>query len=285
MNFRILTDSCCDLSYKVFEQEDVHVIPMVVTLEGKEYIDDSGKTFDSRKLIEEIKKEKEVSTSQVNIGTYLKTFQSLMKESDVPVIYICFSSGLSGSFNNAQAALAMIKEEQPAAPIYLIDSKQACLGEGLLVAELIKLRKEGLSLEQAIARINNLRERVQSWVTVDDLKHLERGGRVSKASAAVGTLINIKPILMMTEEGKLVNQAKVRGRKKSLDKLAKNTRENISVEDTTTIYIAYAGDLEAAEYIESQLIDLGVPIEVLPMGATISCHTGYGALAVFSIVK
>ncbi|WP_241856695.1 DegV family protein [Vagococcus xieshaowenii] len=210
MNFRIVTESCCDLPYNVLESEHVHVIPMVVTVDGKEYIDDSGKTFDSQWLMEEVQAGKTASTSQVNVGTYLEMFKSLIKEDTTPVIYLGFSSGLSGSFNNAMTALNMLKEEYVKVPITLIDSKQACLGEGLLVDKLITLRNEGKTAQEATLIIDKLSKRVQSWVTVDDLKHLERGGRVSKTAATVGTLINIKPILVITEEGKLVSNGKTR---------------------------------------------------------------------------
>ena len=285
MKFRIVTDSCCDLPYSVLENEHVHVIPMVVTVDGKEYIDDSGKTFDSQWLMKEVQAGKPASTSQVNVGTYLEMFKSLIKEDSMPVVYLGFSSGLSGSFNNAVMALTMLEDEYADVPITLVDTKQACLGEGLLVDKLIRLRNENKTAEEAVAIINQLSKRVQSWVTVDDLKHLERGGRVSKTAAAVGTLINIKPILVVTEEGKLVSNGKTRGRKKAIAKITEETRANISVTDTDKIFIAYAGDLEAAESAKEKLSDLNLPIEVYPMGPTIACHTGFGGLAIFSVRK
>ncbi|MGX7031233.1 DegV family protein [Vagococcus zengguangii] len=285
MKFRIVTESCCDLPYSVLENEHVHVIPMVVTVDGKEYIDDSGKTFNSQWLMEEVQAGKPASTSQVNVGSYLEMFKSLIKEDSTPVIYLGFSSGLSGSFNNAMTAVNMLEDEYINVPITLVDTKQASLGEGLLVDKLVSLRNEGKTVEEAVAVIKQLSKRVQSWVTVDDLKHLERGGRVSKTAAAVGTLINIKPILIVTEEGKLESNSKTRGRKKAITKIADETRTNISVADTDKIFIAYAGDLEAAEVVKEKLSDLNVPIEMYPMGPTIACHTGFGGLAVFSIRK
>ena len=286
MKFRIVTEACCDLPYNVLENEQVHVIPMVVTVDGKEYIDNSGKTFDSQWLMEQVQAGKPAFTSQVNVGSYLEMFQSLIKADDkMPVVYLGFSSGLSGSYNNAVTALSMLEDEVGEAPITLIDSKQACLGEGLLVDKLVTLRNQGKTAEEAVALIEQLAKRVQSWITVDDLKHLQRGGRVSKASATVGTLINIKPILIMNQEGKLDTHGKIRGRKKAIMKLVDETRQNISISETDKIFIAYAGDKEAAEVIKEKLVDLALPIEIYPMGSTIACHTGYGALAVFSIKK
>ncbi|MGX6979259.1 DegV family protein [Vagococcus elongatus] len=286
MNFRILTDSCCDLPYDLLEKENVQIVSMVVTLDGKEYEDDLGKTFSSQWLIKELQQGKLAATSQINIGVYLEKFKEMLEENQIPIIYLGFSSGLSGSYSNAVAALDMLNEEKGSkAPIHLIDSKQACLGEGMLVKELIDLRNQQAGVEEALDTINQLKTRVQSWVTVDDLKYLERGGRISKTTATVGSLMNIKPIIVVNDQGKLINQGKVRGRRKSLDKLVEQTKEHISIGDTSAIYIAYAGDIEAGEHLKESLSDLGLPIEMYPMGPTIACHTGAGALAVFSIVK
>lgn len=286
MNFRILTDSCCDLPYDLLEKENVKIVSMVVTLDGKEYEDDLGKTFSSEWLMKEIQQGKLGVTSQINIGVYLEKFKEMLEEDKTPIIYLGFSSGLSGSYSNAVSALDMLNEERGTeAPIYLIDSKQACLGEGMLVKELIDLKNQQASVEEALAKINQLKTRVQSWVTVDDLKYLERGGRISKTTAAVGSLMNIKPIIVVNDQGKLVNQGKVRGRRKSLDKLVEQTKKYISIADTPAIYIAYAGDMEAGEYLKESLSDIGLPVKMYPMGSTIACHTGAGALAVFSIVE
>lgn len=284
MKFDIITDSCCDLPYDFLEQERVEYISMFVTIDEKEYSDDLGKTFKSDWLMEQMKQGSRASTSQINVGQYLEMFKKYAKH-ELPVMYLCFSSGLSGSYNNACTALNLLEEELgKKSPIKIVDTKAASLGQGLLVYELIKLRNQGADFEVARTWIEKNRSRIASWVTVDDLSYLEKGGRISKTSATVGSLLNIKPIIIVTKEGKLAKAGKVRGRKKAIKLLAFETENSLQDQAKQPIFIAYAGD-EAAALEVGKLLRKTIKmneIKIFPMGPTIASHTGYGALAVFS---
>ncbi|MGY3766762.1 DegV family protein [Vagococcus vulneris] len=281
--FDLLLDSCCDLPYKRLAESNVQLVSMIINIDGEEYIDDLGKTFDNQKFMTDLKNGAMSSTSQINLGTYLELFKPYIN-SEQPLLYLAFSSGLSGSYQNAVTAVNMLKEEHENVNVTVVNSKAACLGEGLLANHLINLKNEGKTLDDTIFWLNDHIDYLHSWVTVTDLSHLERGGRISKVSATLGSLIQIKPIIVMNLEGQLINVGKIRGRKHSLKELVVKTSETIQNSSEQVLYVAYAGDLEAAEIVKElllQSIDIA-GVELYPMGPTISSHTGYGAIAVFS---
>ncbi|MBO0470370.1 DegV family protein [Enterococcus sp. DIV0242_7C1] len=283
MTFKIMTDSCCDLPYTYLEANDVDFISMTIQLNGKELVDDLGKTFDYDWFLQEIKTGGMPTTSQVNVGRYIEFFRPFV-EKQVPILYLAFSSGLSGSYQSAKQAVEILKEEFEEAEIYVIDTKAASLGEGLLVSEVIDLKQAGHSLEEILLWLSENKMTVHSWVTVDDLKHLERGGRISKAAAAIGGLMNVKPIIVVDAQGKLQNIGKVRGRGKALKKLADETAQGMIDPINQRLFIAYAGDLESAEKVKA-LIEAQVQVKEIrlhPLGPTITSHTGNGCIAVFS---
>lgn len=283
MTFKIVTDSCCDLPYTYLEANDVDFINMTIQLNGQELVDDLGKTFDFDAFLEKIKQGGMPTTSQVNIGRYIDFFRSFIKQ-NIPVVYLCFSSGLSGSYQGAMQAVEILKEEYDEVNIHVVDTKAASLGEGLLVMETIRLKNEGYSLSETLSWLAENKMKVQSWVTVDDLKHLERGGRISKAAATLGTLISVKPIINVDANGKLQSREKVRGRGKALKKVVDETIKGMEKPENQTILIAHAGDLESAEKVK-QMFEKEIQvkaIELYPLGPTITSHTGNGCIAVFS---
>ncbi len=284
MNYVLMTDSCCDLPYRYLRERNIEFVNTIVNLDGKEYIDDLRENFDYDFFLEQLKNGKMPKTSQVNIGIYLKVFEPYI-EKKIPLLYLAFSSGLSGSYNNAVAAVNVLKEKyQEQAFITIVDTKAACLGEGLLVINAADLRDKGKTLSEVVIWLEEYKMRLQSWVTVDDLEHLERGGRISKTAARVGSLVNIKPIIHVNGEGKLIPVSKVRGRKKSIQRIVKETVKEINDPKDQQILIAYVGEIEDAKKIKNDLNDqIEVQkIEIMPMGPTIASHTGYGALAIFS---
>lgn len=258
---------------------------MLINIDGKEYVDDLRKDFDYQWFIDQLRNGKVPTTSQINIGTYIEIFKLFIDQSK-PVLYLAFSSGLSGSCYNAMMAVEQLKEEygEDRVPIHVYDSKAASLGEGLLVHRLIQMRDAEATINEAIEWLDEYSPRLHSWVYVDDLKHLERGGRVSKTQATVGTLMNVKPIIIMNAEGKLENIGKVRGRKKGLAKLVKETVDGMTDPNNQEIFIVHADDWESAEEIKKGLLQQIQPkeIKISEMGPTIASHTGVGTLAVFS---
>lgn len=281
--FDLLVDSCCDLPFDYLKENNVEFVSMIINLNYKEYVDDLGKTFDYNWFMDQLKLGEMPSTSQINIGAYSEVFKKYIN-SEIPLLYVAFSSELSGSQRNAYSALRLLEEENESVNVKIIDSKAASLGEGLLVKEMIKQRADGKTIDEAINWLENNINRVHSWVTVNDLNHLERGGRISKTSAAIGSLVKIKPIINVDKNGKLVNVGKTRGRNKSLEKIVSETKRTIENSEEQTLLVAYAGDLEAAEHVK-ELIEKNISvkgIELLPMGPTIASHTGYGAIAIFS---
>ncbi|MHC5216916.1 DegV family protein [Enterococcus sp. LJL128] len=286
MTFKLVTDSCCDLPYEFLQENDVSFISMTITIDNKELIDDLGETFDYSDFLTKIKNGAMPTTSQVNAGRYQEFFRTFVEKKE-PVLYLAFSSGLSGSYQSAVQAVEMLKEEYEEVAIYVVDTKAASLGEGLLVHKAIALRNAGHSLEEVLLWMEENKMNVQSWVTVDDLKHLERGGRISKTTAAIGGLMNIKPIITVDSDGKLQNVGKVRGRGKALKKVIDETVQNIKDPIDQTLFIAYAGDKESAEKVKEGLAKEIQTKEILlyPLGPTITSHTGYGCIAVFSLGK
>lgn len=281
--FDLLVDSCCDLPFNYLEENDIQLVSMIINLNHKEYIDDLGKTFDYNWFMEQLKQGDMPSTSQINIGVYSDVFKNYIN-SDIPLLYLAFSSELSGSQRNAFSALRLLEEDNESVSVKIVDSKAACLGEGILIKEIIQQRNAGRSLEEVLKWLEDNISKVHSWVTVNDLNHLERGGRISKTSAAVGSLVKIKPIINVDKTGKLVSVGKTRGRRKALEKIVSETKRTIIDSENQVLLIAYAGDIEAGEHVK-ELIEQEIPVkgvELLPMGPTIASHTGYGAIAIFS---
>lgn len=284
--FQIVTDSCCDIPFQFLDEAGIAFIPMLVEINGQEYKDDLGKTFDVDFFYEALKDKQMPTTSQINVGRYLEFFEPYVQKG-IPVIYLSFSSGLSGSYNSALQAVAVLKEDYPQAEVAVVDTLAASLGQGLLVLGAKKQQAAGKSFTEVIAWVEEQKMLLQSWVTVDDLKHLERGGRISKSEAALGGLLKVKPIIHVDKNGKLQNVDKVRGRNKSLQKIVDETLAHLTSRQEQIVYIAYSGDVAAAETVLAA-ITAEVDIEdvaCLPLGPTISAHTGLGCVAIFTFGK
>lgn len=283
MDYKIIADSCCDLPLDFIKNNDIEIINLMINMDGKDYLDDMGETFDRDAFFEALKNGAMATSSQVNIGTFLEVFKKYV-EKEQPVLFLGLSSALSGSYNNAVTAVEMLKEEYDQVNITIVDSKAACLGEGLLVFEAVNLKKEGKSLEEVVNWLEEYKMKLHSWVTVDDIRHLERSGRISSVSATLGSVLNVKPIIVMNEKGGLVPSAKVRGRKKSLHYLINKTVEGMINPENQTIFIGHVGVPEEAEWIKKEIESkIKVKdIQVHPYGPTIAAHTGFGSVALFS---
>ena len=281
MTFKILTDSTADLPESWTQEHDVQVLGLTIQLDGQTYETVGPDKLTSEQLLDKMESGSKPTTSQINVGQFEDVFRQYAQEGTA-VLYVAFASALSGTYQSAVMAREMVLEDYPEAIITILDTKAASMGEGLLVMKAVEARVAGQSLEQTADLLQSLVPRVQTYFLVDDLNHLMRGGRISKAAALMGSLVNIKPIIAVTADGSLDSVAKVRGKKKAQAEVVRMTLETIS---DPRVVVAYAGEKEVAENVKEQLLASGQVTEVLilPLGPVISTHTGPGTLGLFSI--
>ena len=281
MTFKILTDSTADLPESWTQEHDVQVLGLTIQLDGQTYETVGPDKLTSEQLLAKMESGSKPTTSQINVGQFEDVFRQYAQEGTA-VLYVAFASALSGTYQSAVMAREMVLEDYPEAIITILDTKAASMGEGLLVMKAVEAKEAGQSLEQTADLLQSLVPRVQTYFLVDDLNHLMRGGRISKAAALMGSLVNIKPIIAVTADGSLDSVAKVRGKKKAQAEVVGMTLETIS---EPLVVIAYAGEKEVAENVKEQLLASGQVKEVLilPLGPVISTHTGPGTLGLFSI--
>ncbi|HEM6216496.1 TPA: DegV family protein [Streptococcus suis] len=280
MTFTIVTDSTSDLPISWVQENDVTVLGLTINLDGVTYETVGEKRLTSAELLEKMETGGLPTTSQVNVGQFEEVFEAAAKEGK-EVLYLAFSSALSGTYQSGTIARDMVLDAYPDAVIEIVDTKAAAIGEGYLVMQAAQARAAGKSLAETKALIEDLVPRLRTYLLVDDLNHLVRGGRLSKSAALIGGLVNIKPLLALNAEGKLEAIAKIRGRKKGIKEML-----NLNL-DHSTVMVAYTGDIEAAEAIKATLLEDSRVTDVLltELGPIIATHTGTGALAILSINK
>lgn len=283
MAVKILADSGSDLPLSFFKENDATLFPLKVLLDGKEY--DDLVEIEPITIYQAIRDGKMPKTSQVSPQKFKEVFteMALNKEEG---IYIAFSSELSGTCQTAIMIRDEVKEEYPDLRLEIVDSKCASLGLGLVVMDAVKKAKGGASIEELLERIRFMANHMEHLFTVDDLDHLARGGRVSKASAFLGGLLNIKPLLNV-EEGKLVPLEKLRGKKKVLRRMLELMEERGDALHKQTIGISHADSLDMAEEMKKMIMDKFNPREVFitSIGAVIGSHTGPGTISIFFLNK
>lgn len=286
-NYQIITDSTADLTPALIKELDVQVIPLCYMMGGRTYHNiPGGGEMDEPTFYQKLRTGALSTTTQVNSEEFLQVFTPLL-EAGKDVLYIAFSSGLSGTYQSALLAREELKERFPDRRLEVFDSLCASMGEGLLVYHAAKLRMEGKSLDQVLAWLGENALRLCHWFTVDDLNHLKRGGRVSTATALVGTILNIKPVLHVDDEGHLIPVAKVRGRKQSLDALVKRMEETAQDPAGQMVFISHGDCVEDARYVERQIREkLGVQqVRIGFIGPVIGAHSGPGTVALFFLGK
>ena len=276
---RIFADSACDLPKSFYESNLVTLIPLRVQIEDAEYLD--VMTIDSKEVYGAIRQGKHPKTSQASPEQFLTHFEELAKSGEEG-IYIAFSSELSGTHNTAVMIREQIQEEYPDLKLIIIDSKCASLGCGLLVKEALRLKNAGEPLESIEEMIRFKATHMEHLFTVEDLDYMARGGRVSKASAFIGGLLNIKPLLHV-EEGKLVPIEKLRGRKKVMKRILELMEERGERLHEQTIAISHADDEAFALEMKAMIEEAFHPVhvEIHMIGSAVGAHTGPGTLAVF----
>lgn len=283
MTYKIITDSTTDLSDAYIAAHDVVMLGLTVTLDETTYQTVGLDRLTSDVLLEKMAAGAKPVTSQINVGQFSEIFKSVIQSGN-DVLYLGFSSGLSGTYQSAEMAKQLVLDEIPSARITTVDTLAAASGEGYLVKEAVKLRDNGASLDEVVAAMQDLIPRLRSWVMADDLYHLARGGRISKTAATVGTLVNIKPIIDVDPEGQLRQVGKIRGKKKALKTLVANTLTDFD-SAYPHVMIGYSGEPDVAEEVKAELLqsDLITEVTLTPLGPTIATHTGTGTIAIFSI--
>ncbi|MEG0875045.1 MAG: DegV family protein [Clostridiales bacterium] len=287
MEYVLITDSTVDLGYEYMEKNNVPFLTLCYIVGEKEYLYDMEKTTDIHKFYENMREGKEMAvTTQINTEEYKEYFKKYLNEGK-DIIYLCFSSGLSGSFNSALNAEKELKQQYPHRKIAIIDSLAASMGQGLIIRDAVEKRDSGADFEELLNHIKTKIPQTNHWFTVDDLNHLYRGGRVSKTAAVLGTVLNIKPILNVDDEGHLIPREKVRGRKKALLGLVDKVKKYIVNSENQTILISHGDIVEDAVFVGNE-IEKRMKIKGLyysNIGPVIGAHSGPGTVAVFFFGK
>lgn len=286
MGVRILTDTACDLPKKIIEDYDIDLLPIIVIKDNKEYLDQM--TISPKEVYDGMRAGEIFSTAQIPAQSFAERFEKYGQNKD-SVLYLAFSSGLSGTYQTSMIVREQVKEKYPDLDLDIIDTRAASLGFGLVVYKAAILAKEGKSKEEIISAVQGLMDSLEQVFTVDDLEYLLRGGRVSKTAALVGGLLNIKPILEVDDEGRLVPLEKVRGRNKVFKRMVeimKERNKGINYSDTM-VAISHGDDLEAVNKLKDMIAEeFGVKeFLISSVGAGIGAHSGPGTIALFFITK
>ncbi|MCR5702512.1 MAG: DegV family protein [Lachnospiraceae bacterium] len=281
MSYRIVSDATLDLPMELIEKHNVYVIPMTIILDGEEIeYEPSERNLTIKDFYNALREGKSSTTSQINPNLYIEHFTPIL-EAGEDIIYMGLTSGLSGTYQSANIAKGMLKDDYPDRKIMIVESFCASAGLGYCVNLACMKKEEGLSVEELFDWVTGIQRNIAHWFTVDDLFHLQKGGRLSIAEAMVGSALKIKPILSVDEEGKLYAAAKVRGNKKSEEFMINKIKEELSAENHT-VFVAH-GDCEdraiaLAERIKEETD--ATEVGITKIGPIIGTHTGPGMLAV-----
>ena len=282
--FQIVTDSCCDFTAEKYASLGLTYVPLKVEFRGEttdDRNDDSLKT-----MYAALRGGESAKTAAVNPERWRETIEPWLKRGQ-DVLVLAFSSGLSTTYQSAVIAARELAESYPDRRVRVVDTLSASLGQGLLVWYACQKRDEGLTLDETADWVEDNKLHLCHWFTVDDLFYLKRGGRISAATAVMGTMLNIKPVLHMDDEGHLISMSKSRGRKAAIAALAEKTKELGEGYDNATMFISHGDCLEDAEYLAQLLKSkYGVKnVYIGYVGAVIGSHSGPGTLALFFLGK
>ena len=279
-NYKIITDSGCDLPRAMLERLNVTITPLYVNFRGECLPDSVDEGI--QQMYQGLREGEAASTSAVNPQQWASVIEPVLAQGEDALI-LAFSSGLSTTYQSAVIAADELAEKYPQQKVFVVDSLAASLGQGLLLWYACKRRDEGMELEALADWLRDNRFKLAHWFTVDDLMYLKRGGRVSAATALVGTMLNIKPVLHVDDEGHLISKSKVRGRKSAIQALAAKLGELGLPGENDTVFICHGDCLADAQLLESILKEKYGVKEVFIgyTGAVIGSHSGPGTLALF----
>ena len=284
MSYRIITDNCCDLPEKMYKELDLGLVRLNVTYKGK-----AVNTYTEewlKDLFNGLRGGATATTAAANPTEWAAAMEPVLAAGE-DVLVLAFSSGLSTTYQSAVIAADELLEKYPDRKIHVVDTLCASLGQGLLVWYACQKRDAGFSLEELTAWCEEKKMNLCHWITVDDLMYLKRGGRISAATAVMGTMLQIKPIIHMDNEGHLINVGKARGRKGAIEMLAKKMGELGLPGENETVFICHGDCMEDAQYLAKLVKEQYGVKKVLPyyVGAVIGSHSGPGTLALFFLGK
>lgn len=278
-DYVIFSDSTCDLDINHAKSLDVNIIPLSFIFEGKQYKDGDLPYKEIYRLLRE---KKNITTSQISTGAFMDAFEPHLAVGK-DILYIAFSSALSGTYASAKIAKDELSKKYPERKIKIIDSLCASMGEGLLVHYAATKRKNGLSIDEVANWVEKNRLSICHWFTVDDLFHLKRGGRVSSAVALFGTVLGVKPVMHVDNEGRLAPVHNVRGRKIALASLVDHMKQTSTLTDDDVVFIAHADAIDDANFVKDLILKEFHIKEVIvnAIGTVIGSHAGPGTIALF----
>lgn len=281
--YAIMTDSSCDLPPQLAADLELEVLPLSVLIDGKSYVnylDEREITF--AECYTALRAGKAATTSAVNVDAFVKVMEPHLQAGE-DILYLGFSSALSGTYSAGAVAAEQLLEKYPERKVFTVDTLSASMGQGLLVYHTVQKKRAGATIEEARDFAEESKLHLSHWFTVDDLNHLRRGGRVSATSAVLGTVLNIKPVLHMDNEGRLVFMEKVRGRRNSIKRMLEKMRETAIDLEKQVVFMSHGDCMEDAEYLASRIREeWGVQEVVINyVGPVIGAHSGPGTLALF----
>ncbi|WP_417142881.1 DegV family protein [Raoultibacter massiliensis] len=284
MGFEIVTDSSSNLLEDMIDDFGLHILPLTFMIDGEQYQSYlKGERTDLKQFYTMMREGKVITTSLPNLADSEKLFRKLLEDGQ-DILYLGFSSGLSGTYEAIDLLLKDLKAEFPDRTIRSVETLAASGGEGLLVYYAVQKKREGLGIDEIADWVKENRLHLAHWFTVDDLMFLFRGGRVSKTSAWAGTMLNIKPVMHVDDEGHLIPMEKVRGRKKSLNALVDHMRKSaIEPISEQVVFITHGDCIEDAEYVAGKVREeFGVSdVYINYVDPVIGAHSGPGTMALF----
>lgn len=286
MSYRLVSDATLDLPMDLVEKYNILVVPMAFTLDGEEilhYPDERNMSIED--FYGALKEGKTSITSQINPTTYVDLFTPVLENGE-DILYVAFTSGLSGTYQSAVLAKGMLEDDFPERKIYVVDSLCASAGLGYFMHLIGEKKETGMSIDELYDWVLAKRNHIAHWFTVDDLFHLQRGGRLSFAEAMLGSALKIKPIISVDEEGKLYVASKVRGNKKGEEYMISQINDTMDDEERT-VFVAHGDCEERALALKEKLLanTKAQNIQITKIGPIIGTHTGPGMLAVLFMTK
>lgn len=278
MGFILSSDSCCDKFKSYLKQNKVYYAPMAYIIDDVEYRDNFDSDEEYRNFYSLLREGKMPKTTQLNAFETAEHFEKIISQEKGDIIHLSLSGGLSNTVVNAQTAAEEVMQKYPDRKIYVIDTKGATQGMAFLLDRAIEQRNEGKSAKEVVEYLTGLVDRIHHWIFVKDLFHLKRGGRVSPAAAVVGSLLGIRPVLVINHRGELAVVDKVKGVTKTLEYAVKTAKKYHKEGTRPIAYIANADDIETCKDLEQMLVKEGFEVQIGYIGPVIGTHTGPGTV-------